>query len=154
MGEQKRRNGFWPAHKAGNLAATFVEFIRPGDEAKLMQLTGPRPQHCRTALGHALFDLVIGRSSGCAISDCRREFRSLDDLGGVLVCHIEMNGKLDRSSPSWSLCRRCVEEADASKGRIGANKPADIGAQLVHDWFASRGLNRLQPAAEIYSRGF
>ena len=140
VGEAKRR-GFWSAG-AVPVAATTADILYPGDEAKLLHQVGSRPEHCRQALGHALFDLVTGRS---ACGDCGRSFSSLDDLGAIVVAHVELNGRLDRNSPSWSICRECV---DASDSVIGTPKPMELANRLVHEWFCSRGAKRLPHPAE------
>ena len=140
MGEAKRR-GFWSAG-AVPVAATTADVLYPGDEAKLLHQVGSRPEHCRQAPGRALFDLVTGRS---ACGDCGKEFNGLDDLGAVVVAHIELNGRLDRTSPSWPICRDCV---DANNDARGTPKPTEPVNRLVHGWFSSRGAKRLPHFAE------
>ncbi len=92
MGEAKRKNGFWPSETKGVAppVRTSVDIIYPGDETRLLKLTGGKPERCRIVLGRALSDLVTGRSE-CA--PCSKSFTSLDDLGCVVVPHIETYGK-------------------------------------------------------------
>ena len=141
VGEQKRRNGFL-ASGQGPVAATSVDILYAGDETKLLGLTGPKPEHCRVALGQSLYDLVTGRLS---CGECKTQFDGLDRLGAVIVCHIEIGGKLSRSSPSWSLCLDCVRSNDAARG---TGKPVAVAQRLVHDWFSKQGAHRLPHPAE------
>jgi hypothetical protein len=124
------------------VAATTADIIYPGNESKLLHQVGARPEHCRVALGHALFDLVTGRS---ACADCGKGFEGLDDLGCGVVSHIEVHGRLNRDSPSWSICRDCVDANDAAKG---TSRPVELANRLVHEWLSRHGARRLPHPAE------
>ena len=96
VGEARRR-GFW-APGATPVAEASADVLYPGDEARLMHQLGAKPEHCRVALGRTLYDIVTNQA---ACGDCGKGFEGLGDLGALVVAHIEVHGRLDRSSPSW-----------------------------------------------------
>ena len=140
MGEARRR-GFW-APGATPVAEASADVLYPGDEARLMHQIGAKPEHCRVALGRTLYNIVTNQA---ACGDCGKAFGGLDDLGAVVVAHIEVHGRLDRNSPSWPICRDCVYANDRAKGMP---KPVELANRLVHEWLSRQGAKRLPHPAE------